>query len=69
MNNENKTRKRIELETEELSNINEDVQANNPVTQESMNKLWDHLLKKQAEKKESSKLNKKEEENERRKRI
>lgn len=51
MNNENKTRKRIELKTEEHSKTMENVQANNPVTQESLNKLWDYLLEKREEKK------------------
>ena len=45
------TRKRIELETEELSKTMEKIQANNPITEKSLNELWDYLLEKQEKKK------------------
>jgi len=39
------TRNKIELETEELTETMEEIQKGNPVTEESLNKLWDKLNK------------------------
>ena len=40
---ENETRNKIELEKEEFTETLEEIQKGNPVTEESLNKLWDSL--------------------------
>ncbi len=42
----NETRNKIHLETKELTDTLNKIQDNEPITRESLNKLWDNFMEK-----------------------